>query len=181
MNENLRLERVGALIRSRIVTWSGYRGWGRRPDFLDKLLKLTLYLAKKQNGGLKGAFPCDRRALAAEQFVGLPPHSIRRCLKALVDLGMLHPASSLSRKLRSVHYKPNQFEFCAEVQAIFSASGPEPVRALEKEQKVRPAGVFRAARRAVDAVKEANKALLRSMFRGDDAAWEAHWRGLPDR
>lgn len=183
----LQLARVVALVRERIVSWPGYRGQGRRPEFVEGVVQLALYLSKRQRRN-PGSFPIARMALDGRIQLhegGMSESRIRSALRCLVEIGFVEHEGDLVRKRRSPHWAPRQFRLAAVVRSIFGVSAQEQDSKGKKEEKKEgvqtPPLILRAGMAAGNAVKDAAKALLRSLFPGDDAAFEAHWRSLPGR
>lgn len=180
----LQLGRVVALVRERIVTWRGYRGQGRRAEFVENVCKLALYVAKYQRRN-PSAFPCCRMAL--QKRIDVPEHVIRSAIRCLVEIRVLDHDSPLTRKIRSPRYAPRQFRLGEAVRAIFAPTRQEytqePKREIQHGRvESRPSLVLagcvtKVASTARDLAKAAFRATVSWM---SDEAFERAWSATPD-
>lgn len=162
----LQYESIGALIRSRLVSSPGYRGQRRTQSFLQRLLKLGLWLAARQHRNRSWAFPVDRRAIAGS--VGIPEHAVRSALACLEELGLLESQGEACRKPNGPHYAPRQWRFAQVVRDIFwPVTRPEEPRTLREEEKEgkkdRPQALWAGLKRVASTVLDLEplRALLR--------------------
>lgn len=154
----LQYESIGALIRSRIVSWKGYHGQGRSQSFLERVLKLGLWLAARQHRNRSWAFPVDRRAIAGR--VGIPENAVRSALKCLEELGLLESQGEACRKPNSPHYAPRQWRFAQVVRDIFwpvtrpdlNSKGREKEKVERRESPSQ--ALWAGCKRAVQAVRD---------------------------
>lgn len=95
MIENLRLS-IALMVFS---TWceGNLRTRQRAASFRRDLLIMAEYMLRKQGFARNyGLFPCARMELA--QWVGLPEHTIKRCIPVLIAAGVLDRRSELIRR-----------------------------------------------------------------------------------